>query len=112
MSDMGLGCVKTKRRCDGVFGLGRALLRGPLYPQEQTSPTGPVRSASCQEETHAPQQVLLFDHLFGTPKQRRRHRDPHRRPIGTTAHHMKTRRAAVGLGPMSELGQMRHSEAV
>jgi len=30
-----------------IFGLGRTQLRGPLYPQEQTSPAGPVRSEKC-----------------------------------------------------------------
>ena len=34
-----------------IFRLGRAKLRGPLYPQEQTSPAGPVRSEKCQQRS-------------------------------------------------------------
>ena len=34
-----------------IFGSPGAQLGRPLYPQEQTSPAGPVRSEKCQEAT-------------------------------------------------------------
>jgi hypothetical protein len=45
-----------------------AQLGSPLYPQEQASPAGPVRSEKCHELTCA----ALFDHLVGAGEQHRR----------------------------------------
>jgi|SRR5664279_4476408 hypothetical protein len=55
---------------------GRTL---PVYPEQRTSSDRPGWSGSCQEETHAPQQIaFLFDHLIGTGEQRRWHREAER----------------------------------
>jgi hypothetical protein len=43
-----------------IFRLGRAKLRSPLYPQEQTSPAGPVGSEKCQEGTFGQAAFLHF----------------------------------------------------
>ena len=46
------------------FGSPGALLGSPLYPQEQTSSAGPVRSEKCHERTRAVQQkALLLNNL-------------------------------------------------
>jgi hypothetical protein len=49
-----------------INGLAGLEIRLPFYPQDRTSLTMPAMSVSCQEETHALQQMHFdFDHLIG-----------------------------------------------
>jgi hypothetical protein len=46
-----------------IFRLGRAKLRSPLYPQEQTSPAGPVGSA---KRGHSARPLSYISELIAT----------------------------------------------